>query len=297
MTKKQRAIALLSSLIQSQGISADDQLMALDAFLHLPDKHIPDDQSLRHFIHDSVDLFLGRCDRCDTHHPGAARWLRRWRKKWVSQTGHRPEAVWTTDVKLRYLQMTGDHVAGRPSVVAKFVGRTVHEAMAEYDRAEDVVALHEAALEGHARAGHYRLRGEEWYVTVSPRLSRGRLVGTVGTATRLPSGSVAEMLGLGRPVCTLVGRDLRYVSVSGEGLADLGMEEDRLVGKSVEDFWGDDESHPVVNAARRSLGGEVVEDEFDLNGRSLRFRYMPRYDTDGLVLVGAGRNPDNGPGV
>jgi hypothetical protein len=289
MTKKQRAIALLSSLIQSQPISADDRLSTLDAFLHLPDKYIPDDPSLRHFVHDSVDLFLGRCDRCDVHHPGAARWLRKWRKKWVAQVvEHRPEVVWATDARLRYRHMAGDATANRAEVVAKFVGRTVREVMAEYDDSESLVVMHEAALRGQARAGHYRFKGVEWYVTVAPRMSKGRVAGTVGTALRLPHGSVADILGRCRSIYTLVDRGLKYVSVSGDGLAAVGMEEGDMLGRSVKDFWGKDESHPIVSAVLLAMRGQVVEGEVERDGHSLRFRHMPRYDPDGLVLVGVG---------
>jgi hypothetical protein len=291
MTKKQRLMELVHIILDERKVVGDELLTCADCLMALPDRHIPDELSLRHFAHDILDLFFGRCDRCNLHHPKAAKWVRKWRKVWYPRpagTSGVADAAWTTDSRLKYRSLTGPATEGRDDLQERFVGRTAYEALGEYDPDHKLLAIHEAALRGETRAAHGHIGDNYWYVTASPRMHRGRVVGVDGTAVRLPDADVVGLLDAadaGTPMYSLLDRDLTYLSVTGDGLVELGLTETQVVGRPAPDVWGSGD-HPAPAGMRRALAGETAEGVFEFADRQVRFLYMPRYDPDGLVLVG-----------
>lgn len=292
MTKKQRMLELAKLVLAERGLSFDAILTSADCLMAMPDRHVPDMLSLRHFVFDVLDLLLGQSDRCDVHHPKAARWVRRWRKVWWPREAlaGRPDATWTTDARLRYRTLTGPVPDAKEGLAERFVGKTVYEALGEMDPDHRLVALHEAALRGETRATHAYIDDGVQYITVAPRMSKGRVVGVVGTTVRLPKADLVDGLadeGKWAPFYALLDRELRYVSLNGPGLAAVGLAEGDVAGKTAEEFWaGHPQGAEVLAVMRRALSGETAQGVIEFDGRTSKFLCMPRYDPDGLVLMG-----------
>jgi PAS domain S-box-containing protein len=75
-------------------------------------------------------------------------------------------------------------------------------------------------------------------------------------------------------------RDLRFTSFSGAGLIALQLKPDQVVGMSLQEYFGpDDSTHPAIAAHRRAVAGESVTYEFELRERSYECHVEPLFDS------------------
>src|SRR5262245_53783803 len=119
MSARQRLIELVKVLLSQREVCNDAAASCLDCLLTLPQQHIPAHRSLRYFAYDLLDYFLGDSDRCELHHPMAAKYIKRWKKTWqvrplpASCIPDHPTVVWTTDRSLIFEAMAGEGILSR----------------------------------------------------------------------------------------------------------------------------------------------------------------------------------------
>jgi DNA-binding winged helix-turn-helix (wHTH) protein len=78
---------------------------------------------------------------------------------------------------------------------------------------------------------------------------------------------------------------LKFTSSTGSGLPLVDLEEGQVVGTTLPDFLGDDEtSLEPVAASRRALEGETVSFEIEWAGHCFTALVGPRYDKDGAII-------------
>ncbi len=79
--------------------------------------------------------------------------------------------------------------------------------------------------------------------------------------------------------------DLHFTSSLGAGLANLGLEPDQVVGLSLDEYFGgDDSSLPALEAHRRALRGEMVALEQTWAGQSFHVVVEPLRDDDQAIV-------------
>lgn len=81
------------------------------------------------------------------------------------------------------------------------------------------------------------------------------------------------------------GLDLHFTSSLGAGLANLGLEAGQVVGVSLYDYFGrDDSSFPALEAHRKALEGELVAFEQTWGGQSFHVVVEPLRDDDQAII-------------
>lgn len=137
------------------------------------------------------------------------------------------------------LRRDGQHVWARFHLTALRVPD--RDAMYTLVEIEDITALKAAESEGRQRAEIYR-----------------------AIVRNLP-GAVAAVFD----------RELRYVVVDGQGLADIGMRGADLEGRPVWDAWGPECCAEVAGHLQAALGGEPRRWETTIAGRDFEMRALP----------------------
>ncbi|MEN6442374.1 MAG: PAS domain-containing protein [Methanoregula sp.] len=78
---------------------------------------------------------------------------------------------------------------------------------------------------------------------------------------------------------------LRFTSIGGTGIKDLGIKPDQLIGKSVEEFYSDQPGREdAVQAHRRALLGENVSYEIERNNRLYIAYVEPLHDDHDKII-------------
>jgi PAS domain S-box-containing protein len=78
-------------------------------------------------------------------------------------------------------------------------------------------------------------------------------------------------------------RDLRYVFAEGQGLARVGLSTEKLVGKTLEELFPPDKVDYVAHYYRRSLAGEHLGFELEVDGQWFIINTAPLEDEHGQV--------------
>lgn len=92
-----------------------------------------------------------------------------------------PAVLWTTDMDLRFTACLGAGLVALGLWPNQMVGTSLYECFEIEDDDGEVIALHQAALDGEAVAGTLLWGGHLFDVRVGPlRDARGTVIGTVG---------------------------------------------------------------------------------------------------------------------
>ncbi|HEX4429829.1 MAG TPA: EAL domain-containing protein [Frankiaceae bacterium] len=82
--------------------------------------------------------------------------------------------------------------------------------------------------------------------------------------------------------------DLRFLAAGGGGLADVGLTQEMVEGKTITEAFGPELAAQLEAPYRQALAGKDVSVEISLLGRTLRQRLTGVRDTAGLLLGGMG---------
>ncbi len=86
--------------------------------------------------------------------------------------------------------------------------------------------------------------------------------------------------------------DLRFVSVGGTGLADMGLDPARLVGYTIFAALEPDVATQLSPLYRAALAGHETTADLPLDGRIYELRLAPVRDADGVIIGGMGHTQD-----
>jgi hypothetical protein len=195
MTKKQRLLELLRATMACRRIDPCVQIVALDCFVHMPDEKIPETKSLRYFISDTIDYFLGQNRHCELHYPAAARFIQKWRRIYDPSDDNEvyslsdndyPVVLLQTDADLRVTAVSGGGlkiVNVRPS---DCIGKTVDEFTRLEEEGEKILGRYRQALAGGVAIDIAKFGGLTWNYVIQPRKVDDVVVGVCAVITLTP---------------------------------------------------------------------------------------------------------------
>lgn len=212
-----------------------------------------------------------------------------------------PGMTWTFDRQLRLRSARGMRLTELGLAEEDLVGRTLADVLA-IDNRDGAIAAHEAALGGTPKSYRYTAGGKHWQAYVEPLTSAdGEIEGVVGSSIDITDAvrtqrqllehqqrmsAILEQLPIG--VWT-TDSQLRFTSVLGSVVNDLGQVPDDIVGKELREYFGDDPAAEEPTAAHRSaLTGEGASARFEWRGIVFQIRVEPLRDGDGRIIGTAG---------
>jgi PAS domain S-box-containing protein len=208
-----------------------------------------------------------------------------------------PAILWTTDGELRLTSYAGGGLAAMG--VEPVVGgvRPLASILGAGDVAMRAMNAHACALRGESSTYEFVFRDRVYSSHIVPLIgAAGEIEGTIGVALDITDRKRAEdcvrasqqMLAhlleqFPNGTISVVDAELRYVTVMGRGLAQMGLTHPDVIGRTLDELFAPEHAAVIEALYRRALAGAMITEDLPLADRTFALSAAPLTRAGGTV--------------